>query len=608
MKKLIYLIMGLGLLFTACNPMDDIYTAIDAQQEVITGDVVYTLTTDDYDALNLSYGSFSSEDDAKTMLPAFLSEKYPVWGKGSSALLGFQLYIGKAFNTKDYKLTQADYTLSGSNLLGFQFDATPGDFLPGILTDNISSPSEGTYANANYYQFTGSAYVLTPSVSLEENFDYGATAGDLTTISTNWTAHSGSTKVGYITTSLSMVDYPSSNVGGSITINSSSSEDVNSAFTTITSGKVYASALVNLSAVGSGNYFFHIMEAANTQPYAQFRARVGAKDNGSGKILFGIGASSSSLTYGTTPFDLNTTYLLVSSYDIATGISNLYVLTTAKTTEPGTPEASNTGTSGTSISAVAIRQSSNIPTATLDGIRVANSWSSIMSNGPFEDEVIGTKESYNSYYKYSGGTWTEATDIYALTTEDYDAMGTASGQPGKYNNFDSSMDIDTYVTTFLGIKYPYAADGDTMKVLYKYYSGSAQTRGNLYTFMDGAWTAYQSTISTTLQFGHDGIKWVPDNTIKYTLTSDDYVYISEQLTGNADFANVSLPNLANYGDFDYNWTSDQLLQAMGILADHIDPTAAEGQKYVFTYLLYDNGLNTKTMSVIKTGGVWVLNN
>ncbi|MFK5957463.1 MAG: hypothetical protein QM495_01185, partial [Lutibacter sp.] len=71
---------------------------------------------------------------------------------------------------------------------------------------------------------------------------------------------------------------------------------------------------------------------------------------------------------------------------------------------------------------------------------------------------------------------------------------------------------------------------------------------------------------------------------------------------------VSLPNLASYGDFDYNWTDAQLLYSMGILADHINPTAAEGQKYLFTYLLYNNGINTLTMNIIKTNGAWVLNN
>jgi len=576
MKKLIYLLPVLALFFTACDPLEEIYDEIDSND--VVGEAEYTLTDDDYDELELNYGSFSSEEDAKAELPAFLSEKYPVWGKGSSVLVDYKLYIGSAFGAKDYILTQADYTFSGSDLLGFASDADPAEYLPQILGDNVSYAKEGDYRVAKYFQYTGSAYIVTPTVSLEDNFDFGAVAGDLTAITTDWTAHSGagSLFVGYATTSLSMTDYPTSDIGGSITIDPTNKEDVNSAFPTISSGKVYASALVNLSAVSDGNYFFHIMEAADTQPYAQFRARVGAKSDGSGGILFGIGASSSGLTYGETSFDLNTTYLLVSSYDIATGKSDLHVLTEAETTEPTQPEASNTGNSGNAISAVAIRQSGGVPTANIDGIRVANTWSAIMSNEDLPDEVIGTKVADEMSYTYADGIWeTPSNRYYKLSKEDFESIGIES--------FGSSTPPDDYLPTFLNLKFPYAQEDDELDVAYEYVSSSsgAQTRGNLYTFMEGIWVGYQSTISTTLQFGHDGSKWIPDNTIKYTLTEDDYCYMAEELTGNTDFDNVSLPNLCDYGDYDYNWTEDQIVFSLGILADKMNPDAEEGQKYLY---------------------------
>ncbi len=617
MKKLIYLILVLGLVFTSCDPMDDVYDELDAQGTTedprgIVGSDEYTLNSDDYTALGLSYGSFSSEDEAKTLLPSFISSnsKYDYWAKNSSILIGYQLYIGSAFGVQDYNLDQDDYTFGGSDLLGFQSDATPANYLADILADNIDYADEGDYAVAKYFQFTGSAYTVTPTVSLEENFDYGATAGGLTSITTNWTAHSGSTAVGYATTSLSMVDYPTSNTGGSITINPSNSEDINSEFTTISSGKVYASALVNLSSVGSGNYFFHIMEAPDTQPYAQFRSRVGAKDNGSGKILFGIGASSSTLTYGTTPFDLNTTYLLVSSYDIATGTSNLYVLTTAESTEPESTEATNTGSAGNAISAVAFRQSSNIPTGTVDGVRVANTWSAIMSNDDLDDEVIGDKEAKVTSFSYEGGSWVTAPDrFYLVSGDDFDSMGEEYGQPGKYNNFGSSTPPNDYLPTFLKLKFPYALEGTELDVAYDYYSSSsgAQVRGNLYTKIDGEWVSYSSTISTELQFGYDGNAWVPDNTIKYTLVGSDYAYMADTLEGNELFANVSLVNLAKYVDYDYNWSDEQILYSLDVLLDYLDPSAAEGQKYLITYLLYDNGANDVIRNLIKENGEWVWN-
>mgnify|MGYP000442242511 CR=1 FL=1 len=236
-----------------------------------------------------------------------------------------------------------------------------------------------------YFLFTA---LLIVSISfgqtlLEEDFDYGGSAGDLTTISgANWVNHSGSSTVLYDINSLTMASYPSSGVGGSATIAVPNSEDVNRTFTEQTTGTIYFSALVNISAVGSGNYFFHLKDTGN-----QFRARIGAKDDGSGKILFGIGATSSTLTYGTTPFDLNTTYLIVGSFNIDTSLSNLYILSSHSATEPGVPEATNTSTNTDAMSAVAFRQSSNIPTATIDGVRVGTTW-----NNTVVSTVLNTKD------------------------------------------------------------------------------------------------------------------------------------------------------------------------------------------------------------------------
>ena len=41
MKKFIYLFMALGFIFTACDPMEDIYNEIDAQKEIISGEVTF---------------------------------------------------------------------------------------------------------------------------------------------------------------------------------------------------------------------------------------------------------------------------------------------------------------------------------------------------------------------------------------------------------------------------------------------------------------------------------------------------------------------------------------------------------------------------------------
>ena len=219
----------------------------------------------------------------------------------------------------------------------------------------------------------------TPSLPFYENFNYGSAAGDLTAVSGGvWVNHSGTTPVGYATTSLTMTGYSSSGVGGSAVLLAANSEDLKRVFTPVSSGSVYMSALVNLSTVGAGNYFLHL-NATDTP----FRARVGAKDDGTGGVLFGIGTDSGSLTYGTTVFSLNTTYLVVASYNIDSGDSKLYVLTAPSAAEPATTEATNTGTAGTAISSVSFRQSSAIPNVIIDGLNVATTWGTVLSTNEF---------------------------------------------------------------------------------------------------------------------------------------------------------------------------------------------------------------------------------
>jgi len=601
MKKIIYCLAVLGMTLVGCNPLEDVYNDLDATADPIVGSESYTLTGDDYAELELNFGSFSSVEDAQSLIPGFLSNRYPFWGQGSSVLVGYDLYVGNAFDVRDYNFNQADYTFTGSDGLGFDAGATPEDFLADILAANVTDPSVGDYRRARYYQYTGAFGVVTPTVSLDDNFDYGAVSGDLTTTGVaNWEAHSGegSGPIGYDVSSLSMTDYPSSDIAGSMTIDSGASEDVSSYFAEIATGTVYASTLINLSTVGDGTYMFHLRDSD-----FGFVARVGAKDDGAGNILFGVGASSSDLTYSTTSFDLNTTYLLVSSYNITTGVSNLYVLSAVTAEEPTTPEATNTGNAGVAVSGIAVRQGFGGPTGALDGIRVANTWSAIMSNDVLEDEIVGDKIAYETYFEYTGSEWALPSDgFYAITDADFDSMGIES--------FGSSISANDYLVTFLSSKYPYAQEEDAINIAYNYESSSSGSgaRGNLYTFVEGAWVAYESTISTTLQFGFDEGLWVPDNTIRYTLTADDYTLISTSLAGDYPTATSSM---ISYGNMDRRagnpneWTNSMVLEAVAVVLDVLAPSAEEGQKYTVTIEVYNGSNTTEDFLVIKTAGNWV---
>ena len=603
MKKILLLLTVFSMVFTSCDPLEDIYEEVDANASGVAGDVVLTLTDEDYETLGLSYGSFNSEDEAKEALPGFLSDKYPVWGNRSTALISYDLYVGNAFSVKNYTLSLEDYATSGSTLLGFEVTTTPADYLTDIIAGEYDEANEGDYVSAYYDQYTGSVFTVTPEVSLDENLDYGTTAGDLTTISAGtWSSHSGApNELMYVTEGLTMADYPSSNVGGALEISTSGSEDVNTAISPeLTSNKVYSSALIKLSEVGDGTYFFHLMEEDGS---FNFSARTGAKSDGNGKVLFGIGASSSSLTYGTTAYELDTTYLIVTSYEVETGIANLYVLTAVSDVEPTTPEATNTGNSGNSAKRIGIRQGGGGPSAIIDGFRVANTWSSIMSNETLEDETVGDKETYNAIYTFTEGAWVlpSGNGYYSLTDADFASIG--------IENFGSSTSAGDYLPAFLNLKYPYALEGDVLNVLYKYVSSSSgeQIRGDAYTKTAGVWVAHESTVVASLQLEHDGSNWLPDNTIKYELVDADYTLIKDTYGENPDFA-AAVANLDTYGNIStFNWTDEQIDTVINTVINKHFSGMEEDQKFAITVFVYNGSSQNVVYRYILKGDTYIRN-
>lgn len=541
MKKLIYLIVGLGLFLTACNPMDDIYTEIDAQANPVVGNATYTLTDDDYAELGLTTDGFTSFDEAKTLLPDFLTNMYPTWGKGSSVLINLKVPadgVSDYTTASTYQLANTDYPGYSDNGFAFYPSDNIGDLLPTILDANVSSPVEGQKVLVKYKKYTSDPVV---GISNFFNADFnndsleGFAVVNIVGPAQEWvsTPSYGAKMSGYSGGAVPNEDWlvsPEIDLTNQTNISFTINQAIN-----------YASGQLDLLQVLVSTDYTNDVSTATWDV----------------------------INLTNTPPGTNWTYVQSDDYDFSAYEG----------------------------------QKIHIAFKYVSTDTVAATWE-IMSATIKTPGVTGDMTTEEVYYNYNGSEWVPDTKAYPLQTEDYDSMGEASGQPGKYNNFDSSMDPDTYIATFLNLKYPYANNDDQLIVTYKYYSGSTGTRGNLYTVINGVWTPYQNT----LQFGHDGSTWVPDNTIKYTLVGDDYVYIADQLTGNADFDNVSLTNLAKYGDFDYNWSQDQILYALGVLADKIDPSAAEGQKYLFTYLLYDNGLNEKSMHIIKENGVWTLYN
>ena len=166
------------------------------------------------------------------------------------------------------------------------------------------------------------------------------------------------------------------------------------------------------------------------------------------------------------------------------------------------------------------------------------------------DIVKITYQYYSNYvtvpafklYKKVGTTWAEfinftPTITYTLVVEDYDSMGTESGEPGKYNNFDSNMSaerITFYLTTFAKVKFPYVEKGNTIELTYKYYTADKKTedRTALYQYNGTEWVAYDpeepivEVAERITVMKYDGTSWKLTNlisgVIRQKMESDGY--------------------------------------------------------------------------------------
>ncbi|MDP2300943.1 MAG: T9SS type A sorting domain-containing protein [Ignavibacteria bacterium] len=227
---------------------------------------------------------------------------------------------------------------------------------------------------------TGSAPAA--SLLLEENFDF---SGALT--SNGWTAHSGGgTNVISTTTGLTYTGYANSGTGNAALLSNLGGEDLNRNFTlqNVNGTTIYVSFLVNITEASSnktGDYFFSLGDRVSPSDFTLFAARVGVKI-ASDVVNFGI-SNTSTITYGSTSFAKNTTYLLIVKYTINSGGNDetkLWVFSTGVPSDEssaGSAEVTNTTTAGQdAIDALALRQGSATTSVQLviDGIRVSDGW------------------------------------------------------------------------------------------------------------------------------------------------------------------------------------------------------------------------------------------
>ena len=291
---------------------------------------------------------------------------------------------------------------------GFASIVNPVDGVPEANSFSVQNIDQGIqaavftgFADSTYYYkifpFTNSGsfidyktngsvpqFMLTdasaPSFPIDENFQYAT--GSLLT-NNGWVAHSsgGINPITVNASPLTYTGYINSGIGKSVTLNTSG-EDDNRAFHSVTSGKVYASFMVNVtSAQANGDYFFHFGPENTTSLYY---GRVYVKLASNNNLAFGLSKSSTSVStpavYTDSIYTLGTTYLIVVSYGFSESADDTVKLWVNPTLTGNEPPPNLTHAQAVSDAAslgmFALRQgsASNAASLILGGIRVNNTW------------------------------------------------------------------------------------------------------------------------------------------------------------------------------------------------------------------------------------------
>ena len=173
MKKYIIISFVLGLLFTACNPNQDIYDEIKNNERPYSEiGLEYTLTSSDYssaksialadaenenDSLWVSYisqyNSFNTEFSAYKYVPSILADNFPALNESSNAVVTFNQYIGEMYGKiLTVYLNDNDYISMGGDIATNLYFSVPEDLdnLPGFLLNKLSNAKANDYVEVFY--------------------------------------------------------------------------------------------------------------------------------------------------------------------------------------------------------------------------------------------------------------------------------------------------------------------------------------------------------------------------------------------------------------------------------------------------------------------------
>lgn len=223
------------------------------------------------------------------------------------------------------------------------------------------------------------------------------------------------------------------------------------------------------------------------------------------------------------------------------------------------------------------------------------------------DYYSGSTSTVNNGFIYVDGEWNF---LQGFTTEEYNDMGQS------YANFGSASVAESYIPAYLNDYYTFPSKeaGYVASMMYKLYTtdvddidGDGRTDDSatysypIYFIFDGTdWTEYEDNVIESVQFGHDGDVWVPDNTINYTLTTADFDSLGTEYgePGYYDNFDVRSGKAAETEEARLAYVNTVLLANF--------PDAEEGQKFSVFFAVYTGASEVWNMKVVLTGGEYIL--
>lgn len=530
MKNIFYLLTMFSLVFASCDPLEDVYSDLDALngEETIVGDAVLTLTEDDYKALEVNNNYFENVDEVKQKLPSFIQELYPVWGQGSTVLVNYNL--DNQIPKSSYTVSESDYTALGLSSL-----ESSNDF-QAFFALQFPTATKGSLVDLTYktspdiidYELTNDDYDLVGNGRFD-NFDIRPGSAD----------ESEEARRIKIQTIL-LNNFPDAELGTKYDVSYKTYDgSAGTASMTLELNENSPSGTITPYTLTNADYAF-----VGNDRFNNFDIRPGRAE----ETIESRRLKIESILINNFPGAVSGDF-----YDVTYAIYD--------------------GAPGTRMMLLQF-----------DG----TNWN-IFSALTYDFYTFAFVEKTSRFALTS-----EWAMPYEITNDDYSEMGQ------RFNNFDGRTEEGKnealrLMSVLLGQKYPYAAANDYVAVQYKLFVGSTITANANFEFDGSVWVAIPEVIGASLQFGFENGAWVPDNTIKYTLTNADY-----ELVGNGRFNNFDVrPGR------DEETVEARRLKISTILLTNF-PQYGEGQKFSVSYDVWKPGNDTFIMNVVHNGTEYIL--